>query len=157
MYGQIAEAKAAVASGRFLQATHAFMTPNRWEWIEQSFDSNNRPLVVPQQNGPWNAVQTTDAPTAEGPTGGRMMSLNIEQDFNIPVLSSNDTILVCRPDDFVLYESPVVARALPQTFGAQMSVLLQVYGYVAFTAARYPVSAQSITGSGLVTPPVWNS
>jgi hypothetical protein len=33
-----------------------------------------------------------------------------------------------------------------------LSVLLQLYGYIAFTAARYPVSNSVITGTGLSTP-----
>lgn len=162
LYGQMAEAKAAVASGRFVPATHAFMTPNRWEWIEQQVDSNNRPLVLPTQNGPYNALLVSSAePVAEGNVGGRMLSLQVLQDYNIPVPTTggnanNDTVLVCKPDDFWLFESPIVARALPQTLGQQLSVLLQVYEYAAFTAARYPVSAQAISGSGLTTP-TWNS
>ena len=128
-------------------------------WIEQQVDSNNRPLVLPQQNGPWNVMQVSpDAATAEGLTGGRMLSCAVEQDFNIPadVNSDQDIVFVCKCDDNYLYESPLVTRALPQTYGSQLSVLLQLYGYLAFSAARYHVSNTVITGTGLVEP-VFNS
>jgi hypothetical protein len=50
-----------------------------------------------------------------------------------------------------LYESPVVTRALPQTYGAQLSVLLQLFNYGAFTAARYPTANSVVTGTGLAS------
>ncbi|HEY3924361.1 MAG TPA: phage major capsid protein [Acidothermaceae bacterium] len=161
LYGRLAYAKGNIASSRFVPATHVFMTPDRWEWIEQTVDSNNRPLILPAQNMPYNAAQIAPSdPVAEGSTGGRMLSLNVEQDFNIPANTgagtNQDTILVCKPDDFWLFEAPVVARALPQTLGAQLSVLLQVYEYMAFTAARYPVSIQPITGTAITNPVAFN-
>ena len=160
-YGQLALAKADISNARFLPATHIFVSPTRWEWIEQQVDSNNRPLVVPQQNGPWNVMQVApDMATAEGLTGGRMLSCAVSQDFNIPqtVNSDQDIVIVQKSDDNYLYEGPLVTRALPQTYGAQLSVLLQLYGYIAFTAARYPVSNSVITGSGLInTGTIFNS
>lgn len=155
LYGQLAFAKSQIAQQRFLPATHIFFTPERWEWIEQQVDSNNRPLVLPEQNGPWNVMQVApDANTAEGLTGGRMLSCAVLQDFNIPanVNGNQDLVFVLKADDNFLYESPLVTRALPQTYGAQLSVLLQLYNYIAYTAARYPVSNVVITGTGLSTP-----
>jgi hypothetical protein len=60
--------------------------------------------------------------------------------------------LVTKTNDLYLYETPVIARALPQTYGAQLSVLIQLYSYMAYSAARYPNSVAYITGTGL-TPP----
>jgi HK97 family phage major capsid protein len=161
LYGQMAYAKSLIANARFLPATHIFFTPTRWEWIEQQVDSNNRPLVLPAQNGPWNVMQVSpDMATAEGLTGGRMLSCAVTQDFNIPqtVSSNQDIVIIQKADDNYLYESPLITRALPQTYGAQLSVLLQLYGYAAFTAARYPVSNTVITGTGLVnTGSIFNS
>ena len=156
-YGQVAQAKADVANARFLPATHMFVTPTRWEWIEQQVDSNGRPLVVPEQNGPWNVLQTApEDNTAQGLTGGRMQSLDVFQDANIPSDlgsgTNQDLVIAARMDDNWLMESPVVTRALPQTYGNQLSVLLQLYEYIAFTAARYAPSNSVIEGTGLVTP-----
>jgi HK97 family phage major capsid protein len=157
LYGQIAKTKAGIASARFLPATHAFVTPNRWEWLEQQVDTTGRPLILPADHSPYNAVQVADsAAVAEGATGGRVMGLNVFQDYNIPANlgsgTNQDVIVITKADDLYLYESPVIARALPQTYGNQLTVLLQVYEYLAFTAARYPVSVGVIGGTGLVAP-----
>lgn len=161
LYGQIGVAKADIATTRFLPATHQFMTPTRWEWIGQSFDSNNRPLVVPDYNGPFDAVAVSaDAATAEGVVGRNLSGLKTFEDANVPsnlgAGTNQDVVIVSRMDDNWLFESPIVTRALPQTYGQQLSVLLQVYEYIAFTAARYPVSNAVVTGTGL-TPPSFNS
>jgi len=156
-WSQLAKTKAAIASARFLPATHMFVTPNRWEWLESQFDANNRPIIVPQSNGPFNAlVSGTDPSVAQGATGYNIQGLKAFQDFNIPAnlggATPQDAVVVVVADDLWLWESPVVARALPQTFGNQLTVLLQVFEYGAFTAARYPVSTGVITGTGLAAP-----
>lgn len=161
LYGQIEQAKVDIANTRFLPPTHSFMTPTRWGWIEQTFDSNNRPLVVPADNGAWNVLQVAD-PQAEvqGLTGSRLLGLDLYQDPNIPsnlgTGANQDVVIVSRMDDNWLMESPVTTRALPQTYGAQLSVLFQIYEYMAFTAARYPTANSVLVGTGL-TPPVYNS
>jgi HK97 family phage major capsid protein len=158
MYGRIGVAKRAVAQGLYLPATHAFMTPDNWEWIGQSFDGQGRPLVVPSYAGPYNPVQVgPDAAQAEGAIGRRLSGLNAFEDANIPVIGGNDEMIVSRMEMNNLYESPVVNRALPQTYGAQLSVLLQLYGYIAFTAARYPQANAVITGTGMANPRVYQS
>ena len=161
LYGQIGVGKADIANSLFMPATHSFMTPNRWEWISQSFDSNNRPLVVPSYNGPFNvAAVSADAATAEGVVGRDLNGLATFEDANIPsnlgAGTNQDVVLVSRMEMNWLYESPIVTRALPQTYGAQLSILLQLYGYIAFTAARYANANSLVTGTGL-TPPTFNS
>lgn len=160
LYGRIGLAKADIANTLFLPSTHCFMTPTRWEWISQSFDGNQRPLVVPDYQGPFNAVVLgTDGVVVEGAIGRRFNGLNTFEDANLPqtVNTNQDIVLVGRFDENWLFESPIVTRVLPQTYGNQLSVLLQVYGYMAFTAARYPNANSVITGTGLVYPPVFNS
>ena len=66
--------------------------------------------------------------------------------------TNQDIVLVYKADDSILYESPVISRALPQTLGNQLTVLVQLYEYAAFTANRYPKSTGVISGTGLVTP-----
>ncbi|MGH3266140.1 MAG: hypothetical protein ACRDNS_29575, partial [Trebonia sp.] len=60
-----------------------------------------------------------------------------------------DVLILGRFDENYLYESPITTRMLPQTFGLQLSMLLQIYGYAAFTAARYPVANSVVTGTGM--------
>lgn len=54
--------------------------------------------------------------------------------------------------DIVLWESGVRARVLPETKAQNLTVLLQIYGYLAFSAARYPASIVEITG---LAAPSW--
>ncbi len=162
LMGTVANAKSQIASSRFAPATDVFFTPSRWEWIEQQVDSNNRPLIVPTNNGPWNVVQTSpDMSIAQGATGGRLMGLNVWQYANIPATlgagANQDAIIVTKSDDIYLYETPVISRALPQTYGAQLTILIQLYNYIAFTAARYPTSVAYITGNALTNPPTFAS
>ncbi len=160
LYGQLAQAKANVANTIFQPASHCFMTPTRWEWLASQFDSQQRPLVVPTYQGPFNAaVLGTDGPVAQGAIGRKVSGLDTFEDANLPttVGTDQDIILVGKFDENYLYESPQVFRVLPQTYGNQLTVLLQVYGYMAFTAARYPTANQVITGTGLVYPPVFNN
>lgn len=162
LFGVIANAKGQVASTRFLPATHVFFTPERWAWVEQQVDSNNRPLVLPTENGPFNVAQLAPpSALAEGATGGKLLGLVVNQDYNVPAnlgtSTNQDAIIITKADDLYLYESPVVARALPQTYGNQLTVLLQVYEYMAFTAARYPASVAYITGTELTNPITYNT
>jgi len=52
----------------------------------------------------------------------------------------------------VLWESGIRARVLPETKAQNLTVLLQLFGYLAFSAARYPQSIVEITG---LTAPAW--
>ncbi len=63
-----------------------------------------------------------------------------------------DQILVLRAEDVVLFESGIRARVLPETRATILSVLLQVYGYLA-PAVRYPASICVVTG--LAVPEFW--
>jgi HK97 family phage major capsid protein len=159
LYGQLGQAKADVFNTLFLPSTHCFMSPTYWEFLASQFDSAGRPLVVPSYLGPFNAAATaTDAGLnmGEGATGTRVFGLDTYADANLPqqlgVGSNQSVILGGRFEENYLFESPVVTRVLPQTYGNQMSVLLQIYGYIAFTAARYANANFVISGTGLVTP-----
>lgn len=154
LYGQIGLAKDDIAKAIFRPATHQFMTSNLWEWIGQSFDSQNRPLVVPDYAGPFNVVQVApDDAQAEGAIGRQLSGLNTFEDNNLPQTEGSgknqDVAIICRGEENYLYESPVVTRALPQTLGTQLSVILQLFNYGAFTAARYPTANSVITGTGM--------
>jgi hypothetical protein len=51
-----------------------------------------------------------------------------------------------RAADVVLWESGIRARVMPETKATNLTVLLQIYGYAAFSAARYPQSVVEVTG-----------
>ena len=162
LYGQLGQAKADIYNTLFLGATHCFMSPTYWEWLASQFDTAGRPLVVPSYQGPFNApILGTDAGAnleigGGGAVGSRIFGLDTYGDANLPQqlgVGSNQSVIVAgRFEENWLFESPIVTRVLPQTYGNQLSVLLQIYGYIAFTAARYPNANAVVTGTGLVTP-----
>ena len=57
-----------------------------------------------------------------------------------------DPIFVMRASDLVLFEPDIRARVMPETKAQTLTVILQVYSYLAFTAARYPQSVVEIAG-----------
>ncbi|HXY65985.1 MAG TPA: DNA primase [Mycobacterium sp.] len=59
---------------------------------------------------------------------------------------TEDIVCVLRASDVVLWESGIRARVLPDTKAQNLTVLLQLFGYVAFSVARYPQSVVEITG-----------
>lgn len=156
LYGQIGVGKVDVATGRKLPATHQVLTAGCWEWVVQTTDANDRPLVVPSYNDPFAAVAVpSDNATAQGVVGHQLQQLGTFEDLTLPTdLGSGtdqDVLIGGRFDENYLYESPITTRMLPQTFGLQLSMLLQIYGYAAFTAARYPVANFVITGTGMAS------
>jgi hypothetical protein len=91
---------------------------------------------------------------------GSMHGLPVVTDASIPTTwtagapgaGTEDAIIVMRASDLVLWESPIKTRVLPDVGSGTLTVRLQVYGYVAFTAARQPKSLSVIGGTGLVAP-----
>ena len=55
-----------------------------------------------------------------------------------------------RAEDLILWETGIRARVLPETLAGTLTVKLQAYSYIAFSAGRYPQSVVEITG--LIAP-----
>ena len=157
----------AVQTSRFLAPNVTAMHPRRWNWLIAQVDGNGRPLAVPNEQGPYNAFGTVDG----GPkdyTGaqivGTFQGLPVVLDASLPTsvgTGPEDQVLVYRREDMYLWEDgDGMPRELrfEQTLGNQLTVKLVVYGYIAFTAARYPTAVGIIGGNagtagfGLVTP-----
>jgi len=87
---------------------------------------------------------------------GRLHGLPVVTDPSIPTTggaaNNEDPIIVARFDDLILWEGGVRGRVLPQTKAMTLTVLIQLYGYLAFTAARFPASVVEVTG---LTAPDW--
>jgi len=154
----IGQAKADVANGTAKKPANALvMTPSRWEWIATTgVDSAGRPLVPPTANL-YNAFGEYQNIGGEKPVAvGTLAGLPVFTDGNIPsnlgAGTNQDEIFVIHRQSHWLMEGPVVVRALPQTLGNQLSILLQVYRYVAFFGNRYPDATSVVGGTGLVTP-----
>lgn len=161
VYAKIADAIQRVQTSRFMPPTVIVMHPRRWAWFLAAFDGNNRPLVVPSTGNPQNAIATLGSVAAEQVVG-QMLGLPVVTDPNLPsnlnaavgppVIVGEDVIHVVRASDLLLYESGIRTRVLPEVGSGTLTTRLQVYGYIAFTAARYPQSVVELGGAGLDAP-----
>lgn len=152
---KVGGAKSAIrkASGTVLPSTHLFLAEDRWEYIEAWGDGQGRPVVVPGYGGPFNALAAGandgDAGVVEGFTGYKLAGLPVFTDLSIPAPGTgNDQAIVANLDEVYIYEGSPVTRVLPQTLGSQLSVILQMYSYIA-GIVRYPLAVQAISGTGM--------
>jgi HK97 family phage major capsid protein len=164
-YSKLAGQLNTVETTRFLAPTAIAMHPRRWNWLVSQVDSSNRPLVVPNQSGPYNAYGVSGAPldVPESTPVGWILGLPVYTDASIPTAvgtASEDQVIVYRAPDLLLWEdgdgAPKQLR-FEQTLGNQLTVKLVAYNYAAFTAGRYPtavgvVGGNSGAGFGLVAP-----
>lgn len=157
LYPKVADAIQAMASQLYRPATTIFMHPRRWGWATAALDSSSRPLVVPDAQGPFNALAVGDAPEY-GAVVGTMQGLPVITDANITTTNgagtNEDQILVERMPELLWWQE---GDGTPRQFSfeqsnAPQSIRLAVWGYSFFTAARYPVGNAVISGTGLVTP-----
>lgn len=155
VYRAIANAIQLVHTKRFLPPEVIVCHPRRWGALLASFDGQGRPLFLPNSQGPWNAGGIlTDVASQQ--VVGSVQGLPVVTDPNISITSGDeygsygyeDVIYVLRASDLILWEGSVRARVLPEVKAQTLTVLLQVYAYLAFTAARYPASVVTITGLG---------
>ena len=169
--GQIA---AVAGAGAQVSPKAIFMSPRRWGWLSTLMDTTGRPVVQPVANGVFNVVGVNLNPGAYGVDSaiatsgynvvGFIQGLPVVTDFNIPqAVGTNveDLVFVVDTRQMLLWEQgdgmPQMLR-FEQTLGNQLTVLLAVYGYIAFTAGRYPAATGKIGGldsvatQGLVAP-----
>ena len=153
----IGQAKAKVFDSIFRAADVILMTPDRWGWFEIARDGQNRPLVTPDESNGRNLAGNVEGQLVNAPKPvGRMFGLPIYVTTALPTNlgagTNQDEMVICSIRDLILWESAPIARALPQTLGNQLSVLLQVYEYGAFMPNRLPGAISVVGGTGLVTP-----
>ena len=164
-YSKLAGQVNAVQTSRFMAPTAIYGHPRRWNWLVSQVDSQNRPLAVPNMNGPLNAVGVWDAP-ADTPSPepvGYVQGLPFITDASIPTAvgtGPEDQVIVARREDLILWEE---SNGLPkqlrfdEPLGNQLETILVVYSYAAFTAGRYPsavgvIGGNAAAGFGLVAP-----
>ncbi|MFF8406907.1 phage major capsid protein [Streptomyces sp. NPDC015684] len=155
LYSKIADAVQRVHTQRYMAPTAIVMHPRRWAYLLAASDSTGRPLVVPNSGNPANAIGTLGVVGSQQVVGS-MHGLPVVTDPNMPTnlgaSTTEDVIHVLRASDSILYESGIRSRVLPEVGSGNLTVRLQVYGYLAFTAARYPSSVVEIGGTGMIAP-----
>jgi HK97 family phage major capsid protein len=156
VYSAVANAVQLIHTTRFLAPEVIVMHPRRWGWFLSLLDGQQRPLFLPAANMPMNAAGVLES-VASQQVVGQMHGLPVVTDPNISTTfgtetptGTEDVIFVMRASDITLWESGIRTRVLPETKAQNLTVLLQIYSYVAFTAERYPASIVEI--SGLAAP-----
>lgn len=145
VYAAVANAIQLVHTTRFLPPEVIVMHPRRWGWFLSLLDQQDRPLFLPSANNGMNLGGVlTDVASQQ--VVGNMHGLPVVTDPNVPITGGKDSIFVLRSSDLILWESGIRARVLPETKAQTLTVLLQIYNYIAFTAARYPQSVVQIPG-----------
>ena len=153
----LAEAKSqmATAAGTVLPATHTFMTPNVYEYLSSESDPNGRPLLLPTPAGAATTVTPgPDGGPPPGYTGEKILSTPVFTDGNVPTTDSGaetQIVLAHMPEVFVLATEPV-SRAIPETFAADLSVVVQTYCLVG-TIVRHPKAVQIVSGAAYPASP----
>lgn len=155
LYSKLADGIQKIHTNRFLAPQVIVMHPRRWAWLLAATDTTGRPLVVPTGQGPMNAVASFAGAVSQQIVG-EMQGLPVVTDPSIPITdgtgTNEDSIIVMRASDCILYESSMRTRVLPEVGSGTLTVRLQVYSYLAFTAERQPKSITLIQGTGLAAP-----
>ncbi|GAB6857336.1 phage major capsid protein [Microbacterium xylanilyticum] len=165
-YTKLAGAINAVETSRYYGPNVIIMHPRRWNWLLTQLDSSNRPLVVPNTNGPMNGIGVAAPEPGEDVAStapvGWLFGIPVIVDASIPTSVGSgpeDQVIVARREDLMLWEDPSAPFTLrfEQPLGQQLTYRLVAYGYIAFTAGRYPsavgvVGGNSAAGFGLVAP-----
>jgi HK97 family phage major capsid protein len=157
LYSKIVDGIQQINSNRFAGADLIVMHPRRLAFLQSETDSSGRPLVVPTQNVPQNALGT--GPVAGyGVTGASIAGLPVVTSGKISTGAGSggneDVIFIVRRGDMLLFEDagqPAMVR-MDQTAGLNLTVTLVAYQYACFIGGRYPASVSMISGTGLVAP-----
>lgn len=156
-YTKVAGQVNAIETTRFMAPNAIVMHPRRWNWLVSQLDSSGRPFVVPQVNGPMNALGVFEVPidTVSAVPVGQFQGLPVITDASVPTAvgtGPEDQTIVLRREDSLLWEDTANA-GLPkqlrfeQTLGGALTVKLVAYNYAAFTAGRYPTSVGVVGGN----------
>ena len=156
-YSRFAGAASTYVTGRFDMPTHILMHPRRWYWMQAAVDTTNRPLVVVQNEGPFNSVGTsTPGATAQGFAGVTAFG-PVFLDPSITITTgagtTEDAATPTLPAEMYLGEGSVRTRARPDVGSGTLTVRLQLFNYLAFMPnRRAALNTVVIAGTGLVTP-----
>lgn len=118
-----------------------WMVPQRWAWIAGSLDTQNR-TIGDAANSASDALSWA----------GQRWYLSPGIPANLGAGTNEDRIIATRPADHLLLEGKPRLRIMPDVGSGTLSVKVQLYRYVAFTAARYPSATGVISSTGLTAP-----
>jgi HK97 family phage major capsid protein len=134
----------------------AVMHSRRWYWLQKEL-SSTWPLVQQPGIAPQLGIANLAEAYGSGVRGvlpnGTAVIVDNNIATNLGAGTNEDEIYIGSRREFHLWEDPTAPMLIraEQTAAASLGVLFVVYGYFAYTHARYSHS-QKIAGTGLVTP-----
>ncbi len=155
VYAKIADAIQQVHTSRFAAPEVIVMHPRRWAAFQAVFTSNDVPFVAGSGSG---SLPQLGAFGGVIPAGyvGQLHGLPVVTDPNLPTNlgagTNEDVIHVLKVSDLLLFESGIRTRTLEQTRADRLTILLQVSGFLAFSAERQPKGVCEIGGTALTAP-----
>ena len=144
LWGDLAKAAAQMETtpGTVAAPTHTFLSPSLYSFAASQVDTTGRPVFLPS---PANAALPIrlgpDGRPPAGYTGDRLVGTETFRDGNLPA----NTIVVADPREVFSFAGAPVVRSFPETFAQDLTVVVQLYAYVA-CLPRYPKTVQAITG-----------
>lgn len=159
LYPKVLDAVQRIQTNFFAGPNFILMHPRRLAFILAAVDTAGRPLAVPTSQGPNNNFANGSAAMVYGNSGYTIAGLPVLTDANVTTTNgagaNEDLILIGNSQEAHLFEvgdgSPMMLR-FEQPKAAELDVTMVVYGYSAYTAARYDKAFAFIGGTGLVTP-----
>lgn len=156
-YSAILLASAQIHKVRFRSPDTCLMHPSRWAWVVAQSDSQKRPLVVPEANGPFNSISSdVDYNVAQG-RAGRLGGMDVFLDAQLPVaggsgdqapVDGGDVAYVFIRKDIKLWKSTPQVEAFTATYADQAGVLFRMLSYAALIPDRYGSSIVQIRNVG---------
>ena len=159
LWPKILNANANVEAALLAQAipSHVIMHSRRWNWIQSNVGTSWPFLAqpgIPTQAGGVNYGVGYNAGVRGVLPNGLQVIVDNNIATNLGAGTNEDEIYVVASDECHLWEdanAPMFIRA-EQTKAESLGVVLVVYGYFAYTFARYTNGAGKVNGTGLVSP-----
>ena len=157
MYPKIVDGIQRVQSAVFQGPNYIIMHPRRLGFFLAGVDDQKRPLVVPNANGPMNAIGTYSG-LGYGQSGQySMLGLPVITDANVTTTNgtgtNEDLIYIVSSDEMHLWEAPQMPTYVRfEQPDGKVAIRIVLFGFSAFTAQRRPLAGAVIGGTGLVTP-----
>ena len=160
LYPKLVDAIQKVQTTFFAGPNVIIMHPRRLGMILAAVDDQKRPLAVPTPTSSGQPAYAYGTGAAQyGNSGYSILGLPVYTDATVSIVqgagTDQDTIYIGNSQELHLWEQgsgePMMLR-FEQPKAAELDVTMIVYGYSAFTAARYANAWAQINGTGLITP-----
>lgn len=157
LYPKIASAINSVHTGIYSPPTAIVMHPRRWAFCLSQLDSSNRPLIVPNAQGPNNAAGQFGGVVSQGSVGS-IQGVPVYVDANVPTTlgsgTNEDRIIVLATDECYLWEdqSGPYLETFRDVGSGTLTVRFRLHNYYAQCNERRPTAISVISGTGLAAP-----